>query len=435
MTRIDDLEKLDQIERLLNEALTENTKRIASVELYISSSSSSKRRRGTASLLQPFADIPGVEQLWQRNVHSVQRSKFFAENLSSLDVNKFNWSKLEDQMLLKVVSRENVSQSHCMDWGSVASVLKARSPSSCQIRYEHHLANTVNHSIWTKEEDLLLVQLADSSGCVGWREIANQLGTGRTPVQCFQRYQKSLNTQLITSKFSEREDAKLIELMTKRSEVNWGIIAAELGGTHTGAQVARRWRSALKTQDVIRKGRWTLDEESVLRRAVEIYGDKRWADVASHMPTKNEFKCRDRWEDALRPGIKFWVPWTAEEDSTLLAAVEKYGPGNWVNIVKDLPGRTDHMCCQRFKSLNVKGTASAYMDKVHIKRTVLTRSHTAGRQRPNLTVEDFLMIKQQDLAVNASENQSLDPPLTLHLDNSSANSNSVTFTYPESLHY
>lgn len=40
--------------------------------------------------------------------------------------------------------------------------------------------------------------------------------------------------------------------------------------------------------------------------------------------------------------------WTTSEDAALLEAVKKHGE-RWFEVAKDLPGRTDNQCANRYK--------------------------------------------------------------------------------------
>lgn len=52
---------------------------------------------------------------------------------------------------------------------------------------------SINQSSWTREEDALLVHQAQAAGGAHWDQIAEVLGTGRTGLLCFMRYQQKHN--------------------------------------------------------------------------------------------------------------------------------------------------------------------------------------------------------------------------------------------------
>ena len=45
--------------------------------------------------------------------------------------------------------------------------------------------------------------------------------TGRTPLQCFKRYQRSLNTSMMRSKWTAEEDRTLEQAVKRYGEKNW----------------------------------------------------------------------------------------------------------------------------------------------------------------------------------------------------------------------
>lgn len=53
-----------------------------------------------------------------------------------------------------------------------------------------------------------------------------------------------------------------------------------------------------------------------------------------------------RWQKVLNPNL-VKGPWTKEEDETLLQLVQEFGPKNWSNIAKHLPGRIGKQCRER----------------------------------------------------------------------------------------
>lgn len=70
---------------------------------------------------------------------------------------------------------------------------------------------------------------------------------------------------------------------------------------------------------------------------------------------------RDFERPAVRgPGSKRALPWSAQEDKTLLEAIDKYGAGNWCIIRKELTGRTMNECWHRFQRLNPDNKADMY---------------------------------------------------------------------------
>jgi myb proto-oncogene protein len=93
-------------------------------------------------------------------------------------------------------------------------------------------------------------------------------------------------------------------------------------------------------------GKWVEDEDSMLKDAVQTHGDKNWA-VLVHGRTGK--RCHNRWRSVLDPSIDRangrTGKWTEDEDSKLREAVQMHGSKNWDAIAQLLvPGRTKIQC-------------------------------------------------------------------------------------------
>ena len=92
----------------------------------------------------------------------------------------------------------------------------------------------------------------------------------------------------------------------------------------------------------IKRGSWSTEEDEKLRLAVQAYGSTSWADVAEVIPGRNNEQCRDRWQDNLNPTLAKGK-WTSEEDKLLKEAVEALGTTSWKAISERMGnGRNDN---------------------------------------------------------------------------------------------
>ena len=66
----------------------------------------------------------------------------------------------------------------------------------------------------------------------------------------------------------------------------------------------------------------------MLRAAVAEEGDCNWKRVAMHVPHRSPDDCLQRWRYSLNPAIKRGR-WTPEEDDMLRAAVALHGACKW----------------------------------------------------------------------------------------------------------
>ena len=76
------------------------------------------------------------------------------------------------------------------------------------------------------------------------------------------------------------------------------------------------------------KRRWSKEEDNQLINAVNLYGTKKWKEIASSVPGRTNVQCRYRWHNVLNPDL-VKGHWTKEEDEMLTNAVEKFGSKNW----------------------------------------------------------------------------------------------------------
>ncbi|CAI9757009.1 unnamed protein product [Fraxinus pennsylvanica] len=92
---------------------------------------------------------------------------------------------------------------------------------------------------------------------------------------------------------------------------------------------------------VLKKGKWTEDEDEKLRRAVVEYGVENWVAIEKYSGLARQSKsCRLRWINHLRPNLKKG-PFTEEEERIIIKLHFKYG-NKWSRIASKIPGRTDN---------------------------------------------------------------------------------------------
>jgi hypothetical protein len=165
-----------------------------------------------------------------------------------------------------------------------------------------------------------------------------------------------------TGRWTSEEDAKLTSAVTntrkkkygKGYRIDWDTVAALVPG-RTKRQSLIRWHDFLKQsidRASVRTGKWTNDEDSKLKNAVQAHGDKKWGATAALVPGRTTKQCWNRWHDELDPSIdrltECMGKWEEEEDIKLKNAVQKLGSKNWVAIAALVPGRTKIQCKNRW---------------------------------------------------------------------------------------
>ncbi|EAX97465.1 Myb-like DNA-binding domain containing protein [Trichomonas vaginalis G3] len=88
----------------------------------------------------------------------------------------------------------------------------------------------------------------------------------------------------------------------------------------------------------ISKTKWTPEEDTLLRSAVEKYGTSNWTLIGNFVPGRTGKQCRERWTGQICPTINK-ESWTPQEDYLLFQYQNLYG-NKWALIAQYLPNRT-----------------------------------------------------------------------------------------------
>lgn len=161
------------------------------------------------------------------------------------------WSADEDKRLREAVKQLGKAR----NWRTIAeNFVKSRSASQCSQRWHKTVRPELQHvkrGTWSDDEDAKLRQLVEEHTSIHggnllgiWNGISRDMGFGRNPKQCRERWTHFLDPALKIGEWSMHEDHKLMQLYDEQGR-KWSAIAKELPG-RTAGRVKRRAESLLR---------------------------------------------------------------------------------------------------------------------------------------------------------------------------------------------
>lgn len=150
-----------------------------------------------------------------------------------------------------------------------------------------------NQKKWTREEDEMLISLAEQFNEKHWKEISKRF-VKKNSLQCFSRY-KRIRPGIVKGSWKREEDLRIIDLVNKYGK-SWSKISKILG-TRNGKQIRDRFINVLDPE--IRKGKFTEEEDKKLIQLFRQYGPK-WATIAKYYANRTADMIKNRFHSSIK---------------------------------------------------------------------------------------------------------------------------------------
>lgn len=164
----------------------------------------------------------------------------------------------------------------------------------------------------------------------------------------------------------------------------------------------------------LHKNPFSIEEDKLILKLVEIIGENNWVDIAKYMKKKNfdrnSRQCRDRYYHYLNPNINK-LTWSKEEDDLLLEKVENEGK-KWKKFEKFFHRRTEVQLRNRYNLLarKIEKNEKKKEKKIEKKRNIMSDSFSfldsyyAGIRKRYLAKRFAGAIKSTENVSNQNDN-------------------------------
>jgi len=152
---------------------------------------------------------------------------------------------------------------------------------------------------WTREEDLILIDLARCYNHKNWKAISSHF-SDKTSLQCFSRY-KRIRPGIVKGSWTREEDEKILELVNKYGK-SWSKISKVLV-SRNGKQIRDRYINILDPN--IKKGKFSLEEDLKLLSLYRKLGP-RWATISKFFDNRTADMIKNRFHSSIKKNMKFF---------------------------------------------------------------------------------------------------------------------------------
>ncbi|KAK3893066.1 hypothetical protein Pcinc_003112 [Petrolisthes cinctipes] len=244
-----------------------------------------------------------------------------------------------------------------LDWEKIAAQAfdGHRNSDECCMRWENFLHPSINHAMWTEEEDLLLQEMVMKNKNPDWEAVAKKLKTGRTAYLAMERWASFIAPVLQPAKWTPEKTRKLadtVNMLRSGTHIPWAQVQQHMVG-FSRSQLQSRWR--LINPDVS-KGKFSVEEDFIMIKGLHMFG-LNFSRISHFIPGRTTLQVKVRYRRTLLMGFTR-CPWTQEEDDILIENC-KVGTKDWKRMMMDyLPRRTPCQIRGRYFVIQVWQTLS-----------------------------------------------------------------------------
>lgn len=146
-------------------------------------------------------------------------------------------------------------------------------------------------SIWSKEEDDILIVKAKDFGYKNWASVASFI-PGRSAIQCSARY-KRIHPGLIKGAWNDEEDKELLRLYNYYGK---NCISKSMP-QRTGKQIRDRFLNALDNK--LKKEKFSFEENKKIIKWYKIFGNS-WSKIAKKLKGRTGDMVKNRFYSSLK---------------------------------------------------------------------------------------------------------------------------------------
>ena len=141
--------------------------------------------------------------------------------------------------------------------------------------------------------------------------------------------------QLYQAPLSTKQQSDVVQAAQRHAGRHWEQIAAQVGGLASPYSCFQHYQTHVKEKKEKRADKWTREENKQFTAAIEEYGPGDWVQIALKVPTRDSYQCQLKYvQPNVAPSKQVW---SEQESKALLFAVKIYGESSWSAVSECIP--------------------------------------------------------------------------------------------------